>query len=137
MEKLDLSEVRLSTDGHAMIITARFGQETTLGDYEIPYTQAVVLAKGIISLARRAVALQEAGGSMETMPLVGDALQTDTIDLLIQPGVTQAALVALGIWTASSAPGTTSLLLDSSAALKLIEQLQQFVQMVQNISRPS
>jgi hypothetical protein len=128
MEKLDLSELRLSGDGRTMIIAARLGQETTTREYAISYTQAVALAKGIISSARGAVARQEANGGVEATPLIGDVLQSETLDLLIKPGEKQAALVALGTWSASSAPGTTTLLVDSAAALKLIGQLQEFVQ---------
>jgi hypothetical protein len=137
VETTQCCEIELSQDGTAVIVTTQVPGQAKLTKYAIPYTNALWLAKAILSVGRQAVQKQSARGAIEGIPIVGDMLEAETLQLLVKPREDRAALVAFGKWTSSNAPGTTTLLVHSSAAPALIDELREFVQMAQALSRPS
>ena len=137
VETTQCCEIELSQDGTVVIVTTQVPGEAKLTKHAIPDTNALWLAKAILSVGRQAVQKQSAGGAIEGIPIVGDMLEAETLQLLVKPREDRAALVAFGKWTSSNAPGTTTLLVHSSAAPALIDELREFVQMAQALSRPS
>jgi hypothetical protein len=137
MEIRQFREIELSDDGAAVIVTAELAGESVARKWNVPYRHAIWVAKAILSVAHQAVQRQVAGGTIEPTTIAGDALQVETLELLVKPKEERAAIAAVGTWTSNSAPGNTALLVDKSTAQVLIDQLQQFVQVAQTVSRPS
>lgn len=131
------SEIELSDDGNAIIVSARLADSAEPTKYAVPYTSAVWLAKAILSVAHTAVERQAASGAIQPSHIVGDALEADALEVIVKPRDDRAGIVAVGTWTSNGAPGTTTLLVRSSAAQVLIDQLRPFLEMVQTLSRPS
>jgi len=106
--------------------------------WTVPYRHAVWLAKAIFSVSHQAFERQKASGEIEPVAISQEeALRVEDIQVLVKPNQQLAAIDSLGTWTSNSSPGTTTLLIDSTLAQALIDQLREFVQMAQALSRPS
>ena len=135
-EIVQFSEIELSDDGKSIMVTAKLPNEAVV-KWAVPYRHAHWLAGAIFSVSHKAVERQAARGAIETSTIAADALRVETIEVLVKPKEERAAIAALGSWTSNSAPGTTALLVDSSTAQVLIDQLHRFLEVAPTVSRPS
>jgi hypothetical protein len=130
-------EIELSDDGGTVIVTAEFVGKLAAKKWAVPYRHAVWLARAILAVAHKAVERQAARGTIEPSAIAIDPLLVESVQLFVKPKDERSAISAIGTWTSNGAPGTTALLVDKSTAQALIDQLQQFVQQAETISRPS
>jgi hypothetical protein len=137
MDVKQFSKVELSNDGSAVIVTAECTGESGLTRWTVPYRHAVWLAKAIFSVSHEALKRQEVAGEIEPVFISQEALLAEIVQVLVKPNQQLAAIDSLGTWTSNSSPGTTTLLVDSTLAQALIDQLREFVQTAQALSRPS
>jgi hypothetical protein len=136
MDVKQFSEIELSSDGNAVIVTAECSDGSPT-KCTIPYRHALWLAKAILSVSHQAVERQAASGAIEPFTIAQEALQVETVEVYVKPNQESAAIDSVGRWTSNNSPGTTTLLIDRSHAQVLIDQLREFVQMAQSLFRPS
>jgi hypothetical protein len=137
MDVKQFSQIELSPDGNAVVVTAELLDDGGLTKCVIPYRHAVWLAKAIFSVSHQAVERQTAGGVLEPVFIAQDALRAEAVQVLVKPTQEFAAIDSVGKWTSNNSPGTTTLLIDRSHAQVLIDQLRQFLEVAQSLSRLS
>jgi hypothetical protein len=137
MEIKQFPELELSTNGRTVLVAVERADEAGLTKWAIPYKHAIWLARAILSVAHQAVERQVAGGEIEPSTIPGEALLVESVEVFVKPKEERAAIAAMGTWISNGAPGTTALLVDSSTAQALTDQLREFVQMAQTLSRPT
>jgi hypothetical protein len=130
------SEVEVSDDGNSIMVTAELSDGAVM-KWAVPYRHAIWLARAIFVVAHKAVERQVAGGAIEPSTIAMDALRVESLEVLVKPKEERAAVAAIGTWTSNGAPGTTALLVDSSTAQVLMDQLRQFVQATPTLYRPT
>jgi len=136
MEVKQFSEIEISSDGKAVIVTTEWSDSSPT-QFTVPYRHAIWLAKAILSMAHQAVERQVASGAIEPFTVAQEALVAETVQLFVKPNQERVAIDIVGTWTSNNSPGTTTLLIDRSHAQVLIDQLREFLRMVQSLSRPN
>jgi hypothetical protein len=136
MKLKQFSEIELSDDGNSIMVTAELSDGAAV-KWAVPYRHAIWLARAFFAVAHKAIERQVAGGAIEPSTIAVDALRVESLDVFVKPKEEHAAIAAIGTWISNGAPGTTSLLVDSSTAQVLMGQLRQFVQVAPTVSRPS
>jgi hypothetical protein len=136
MEVKRFTEMQISIDGKTMALSMETAEGGSLR-LDIPYQQAISLAKATLSLAHEAVDRQNDRGELQASSIAVNALRAETVSVLVKPNQEFAAIDAVGIWTSNDSPGTTALLVERQTAEDLINQLRSFVRMASTLSRPS
>jgi hypothetical protein len=136
MKLKQFSEIEVSDDGNSIMVTAELSDRAVM-KWAVPYRHAIWLARAIFSVAHKAVERQVAGGAIEPSTIAMEALLVESLEVFVKPKQERAAIAAIGTWNSNGAPGTTALLVDSSTAQVLMDQLREFALVSPTLSRPT